>query len=146
MTTVDITPAILASLMEAAIDASSRAYVPYSDFPVGAAVLTENGEIVQGCNVENASYPLSVCAERVAVANAVAAGHRAIIAVAVTAPKVAAVTPCGGCRQVLNEFKRRNGDLVVVLGGPDHLEETVLSVLLPRAFGPADLDEIEPVR
>ena len=69
MTDISITPAMIQALMDTAADASGRAYVPYSHFPVGAALLTDNGEIIGGCNVENASYPLSVCAERVAVSN-----------------------------------------------------------------------------
>jgi cytidine deaminase len=94
---------------------------------------------VTGCNVENASYGLTVCAERTAVFTAAAAGHRTVVAVAVTAPRVATVTPCGACRQVLNEFKPRGGDLIVVLDGPDGPQLVALADLLPRAFGPADL-------
>jgi cytidine deaminase len=126
-------------LLAAAREAAKRAYAPYSDFPVGAAVLTADGTVVTGCNVENASYGLTVCAERTAVFAAAAAGHRAIVAVAVTAPRVATVTPCGACRQVLNEFKPRGGDLIVVLDGPDGPQLVALADLLPRAFGPADL-------
>lgn len=142
MTPKSITPEMVQMLMESAADASRRAYVPYSHFPVGAAILVENGEIIVGCNVENASYPLSVCAERVAVTTAMAAGHRVILAVAVTAPKVDAVTPCGGCRQVLNEFKPKGEEMLVLLGGPGRIEETTLGALLPRSFGPADLEDV----
>src|SRR5688572_23613403 len=88
-------------LMAAARDAATRAYARYSNFPVGAAAMTESGEIVTGCNVENVSYGLTCCAERTACFTAAAAGHRTIVAVAVTAPKVETVTPCGACRQVL---------------------------------------------
>ena len=92
-------------LMDAARLAADTAYAPYSNFPVGAAVLTADGTIVTGCNVENASYPLTNCAERVAIGTAVAAGAREIQAIAVYAPRMEAVTPCGACRQVINEFK-----------------------------------------
>src|SRR5262245_17989238 len=94
-------------LLVAARGAATRAYAPYSS-PVGAAVLTADGTVVTGCNVENASYGLTVCAERTAVFSAVAAGHRTIVGVAVTAPRVVTITPCGACRQVLNEFKPRD--------------------------------------
>ncbi|MEA2585558.1 MAG: cytidine deaminase [Thermomicrobiales bacterium] len=126
-------------LLAAAREAAQRAYVPYSAFPVGAAVLTEGGSVVTGCNIENASFGLTVCAERTAVFIAAAAGNRTILAVAVTAPRVATVTPCGACRQVLNEFKPRDRDLVVILEGTDGAELVSLADLLPRAFGPADL-------
>ena len=126
-------------LMVAAREAAGRAYAPYSGFPVGAAVLTEDGAVYAGCNVENASYGLTVCAERVAVWAAAAAGQRTVRAVAVTAPKLAAVTPCGACRQVLNEFAPRDGDLIVVLDGRHGPEPAALSALLPRAFGPGDV-------
>jgi cytidine deaminase len=122
-------------LLQAAREAATRAYVPYSEFPVGAAVLTGDGNVITGCNVENASYPLTVCAERTAVATAVAAGHREIVAVAVTAPKVPTVTPCGGCRQVLNEFQPPSDDLLVILDGADGPEILPLDALLPRSFG-----------
>ena len=126
-------------LLAAAREAAGRAYAPYSGFPVGAAVLTEDGGVFAGCNVENASSGLTVCAERVAVWTAAAAGHRTVRAVAVTAPKGVGVTPCGACRQVLNEFAPRDGDLVVVLDGRNGPEPVALSALLPRAFGPRDV-------
>ncbi len=126
-------------LLAAARDAAGRAYAPYSRFPVGAAVLTADGSVMTGCNVENASYGLTVCAERVAVASAIAAGHRSIVAIAVTAPRATTVTPCGACRQVLNEFKLPGRDLVVILDGVEGPELVLLSDLLPRAFGPRDL-------
>lgn len=125
-------------LLVAARDAATRAYAPYSDFPVGAALLTEDGTVVTGCNVENISYGLTCCAERTAIFTAAAAGHRTVVAVAVTAPRMAAVTPCGACRQVLNEFRPKDKDLIVILdslNGPDHVP---LAELLPRAFGPMD--------
>jgi cytidine deaminase len=128
-------------LLEAARGAATRAHVPYSHFPVGAAVETEDGTVITGCNVENASYPLTVCAERVAIGTAVAAGHRHIRAIAVTAPKVESVTPCGGCRQVLNEFRASDGSVWVILEGEAGPEIVSLDELLPRSFGPSQLDK-----
>lgn len=127
------------ALMDKAREAAERAYVPYSHFPVGAAALTVNGEIFTGANIENASYPLTCCAERTAIYGAINAGHSTITAVAVTAPRVPTVTPCGGCRQVLNEFKPANGDMDVVLDGPE-LKIVPLAQLLPQPFGPRDLE------
>lgn len=126
-------------LLAAARQASENAYVPYSGFPVGAAVLTGDGQIVTGANIENASYGLTVCGERVAVFTAVAAGHREIRAVAVSTPRHPGATPCGACRQVLNEFRPPEEDLVVLLDGHDGILELKLSELLPMSFGPRDL-------
>ncbi len=128
-------------LMSAAIQAAENAYVPYSNFPVGAAVLTGEGTIVTGCNVENASYPLTNCAERVAIGAAVAAGARTIRAVAVYAPRVETVTPCGACRQVINEFKPADDELWMIFHTNDGPELVPFSDILPRAFGPRDLGD-----
>jgi cytidine deaminase len=130
-------------MLEAARDAATRAYVPYSRFPVGASVLTLSGEIIPGVNIENASYGLTVCGERVAVFRAAAEGHRELRAVAVSATEAPGATPCGACRQVLNEFKGPAGNLVVILdNGPGAEPDIVaLATLLPRAFGPNDLNE-----
>lgn len=126
-------------LLAAARDAAARAYVPYSKFPVGAAILTESGDIVTGANIENVSYGLTCCAERTAAFAAASAGHRIFQAVAVTAPRLEAVTPCGACRQVLNEFRPKDGDLIVILDDPAGPLSIPLAELLPRAFGPVDL-------
>ena len=93
-----------AALMRAAERARRNAYAPYSRFPVGAAILLRDGRIVTGCNVENASYGLSVCAERNAVFKAVSAGESDFVAIAVTAREGRGAPPCGSCRQVLHEF------------------------------------------
>ena len=134
-----IDDATAAILRARAREATGHAYVPYSHFPVGAALLTEDGTIVTGANIENASFGLTCCAERTAVFTAAAAGHRAIAAIAVTAPRVETVTPCGACRQVLNEFKPAETDILVLLDGPDQAI-VPLGDLLPRAFGPRDLE------
>lgn len=133
---------VIRMLLEAARLATNQAYVPYSSFPVGAAILVEDGSIVDGVNIENASYGLTVCGERVAIFSAAAQGYREVRAVAVSAPKSPGATPCGACRQVLNEFKPADGEMTIILdGGPD-AEPTVttLAALLPHAFGPRDLE------
>ena len=123
-------------LVEAARAAKERAYAPYSRFRVGAAVLA-GGEVFSGVNVENASYPLSVCAERNAVAAAVLAGKTVIDAVAVASDTDDAAPPCGGCRQVLNEFGPTMR--VICEGGGGRRSEWRLPEILPEAFGPANL-------
>ena len=132
------------SLLSAAREAATRAYVPYSDFPVGAAALMADGTVVTGANVENASYGLTICAERVALVTAVAAGHREVRAVAVVAPKLRGVTPCGACRQFLNEFVPLDGELTVILEGDSGPAPVSLGELLPRSFGPRDLEAAAP--
>ena len=132
---------VVQDLLTTARTYAERAYVPYSSFPVGSAVLTDDGSIVGGVNIENASYGLTVCGERVAIFTAAAAGHRVIRAVAVSAPRAAGATPCGACRQVMNEFKPADGDLVVVLDGADGPLQIPLRDLLPNAFGPRDLEQ-----
>lgn len=138
-----ITDEMKLQLLETARDFATRAYVPYSHFPVGAAVLVEDGTIIGGVNIENASYPLTICGERTAIVTAAAQGHRTVYAVAVSAPKAAGTTPCGACRQVLNEFKPEHGDMVVLLDSGDDWQETTLATLLPQAFGPRDLERAE---
>ena len=126
----------LDQLVAAAHEAREAAYAPYSDFRVGAAVLTAEGTIVTGANVENASYGLSMCAERTAVHAAVAQGARELRAIAVAGPHDP-TWPCGACRQVLEEF---GPDLLVVSQAVEGARAgRRLSELLPEAFGPADL-------
>ncbi|MFC6315044.1 MULTISPECIES: cytidine deaminase [Lapidilactobacillus] len=103
----------LTELTAAAQEARLAAYVPYSKFAVGAAVLTENGTIYQGCNIENSSFPLTVCAERVAIFKAVAAGQQHIKAIAVVADTKGPVSPCGACRQVMTEFMAPDGTITM---------------------------------
>ncbi|HET9753319.1 MAG TPA: cytidine deaminase [Myxococcales bacterium] len=127
----------LPALLRAASRARSRAYAPYSNFPVGAAVLA-GGRVFAACNVENSAYPLSVCAERNAVAMAVAAGERRIDAVAVVGGAGSPAAPCGGCRQVLAEFCAEDAPVVFAAAGGESVR-TTLAALLPHAFGPANL-------
>ncbi|MBU6485916.1 MAG: cytidine deaminase [Betaproteobacteria bacterium] len=119
-------------LADAARRASANAHCPYSRFRVGAAVLTGDGGIAAGCNVENASYGLTVCAERSAVTRAVADGARSIEAVVVYTPTAEPVTPCGACRQVIAEFGR-DARIRCICDGPGVLEFCAAD-LLPSAF------------
>ena len=117
--------------------ARDRAYAPYSQFDVGAALLADDGRVIPGANVENASYGLSMCAERTAAFRAASEGARRLVAVAVVASNEEPTWPCGACRQVLWEF---GPDMMVVSeGSGGRREERRLADLLPDAFGPADL-------
>ena len=129
-------------LIAAARAAAYHSYAPYSRFAVGAALRFADGSVVTGTNVENASYGLALCAETVAVAKAMEQGVRGgLEAVAVTGPGQTPITPCGRCRQVLNELAQLGGtDPLVLCVGPDEVRRTTLSALLPDAFGPASLD------
>ena len=128
-------------LMELAVEARKKAYAPYSGFFVGAALLGKSGKVYTGCNVENAAYTPTNCAERTAVFKAVSEGEREFTAIAVVGGKGDALAelcaPCGVCRQVLAEFC--GGDLRVILGTPDALQVTELGALLPHMFGKKDL-------
>jgi homotetrameric cytidine deaminase len=127
-----LTAVQVATLVRAARVARRQAYAPYSRFPVGAAVLTASGAVVAGCNVENASYGLSNCAERVAIQRAVSEGHRRLWAVGVVARGDGAM-PCGACRQVMREF----GVEHVIVAGPSGASRRFrLGDLLDHAFGP----------
>ena len=130
----------IAHVIEAAFSASSKAYAPYSNFRVGAAILTAGGTVHAGCNVENASYGLAICAERNAAARMVADTSNAedlrIRLVAVASPDAAPCFPCGACRQVLREF---GCEEVVVLDASGDPRRYPFSEILPHAFGPEDL-------
>ena len=119
-------------LYEKAYEVQQRAYAPYSEFPVGAALLCSNGDIVTGCNVENATIGATVCAERTAVGNAICQGQRSFKALCVVCDISPPAAPCGICRQVLAEFGQ---DLPILMANDDGDREwTVLEELLPRAF------------
>jgi cytidine deaminase len=127
-----------ADLVEAAIAAMAKAYAPYSNFPVGAALRGAGGGIYSGCNVENAAYPLGCCAEASAISALVMGGERRIVEVAVAGSSDLLVTPCGGCRQRLREFAA--DDVLIHLCGPQGLRRSVtLGELLPLSFGPDHL-------
>mgnify|MGYP006183469595 CR=1 FL=1 len=132
-------------LIAAARSAAAQSYSPYSRFPVGAALLFADGSVVTGTNIENASYGLALCAETVAVSKAMADGVRGgLVKVAVTGPDDRGggdpITPCGRCRQVLNELAQLGGtDPEILCVGPNEVRRPTMSALLPDAFGPASL-------
>jgi cytidine deaminase len=134
----DITDEMWNELYEAAREAREQAYAPYSGFAVGAAVLSESGEIFVGCNVENASIGATVCAERTAIGSAVAGGERRFEALCVVTDLDAPAAPCGICRQFIAEFC---DDLQILLANLDGERELVtLDEILPHRFGPTDLE------
>ncbi len=128
---------MLQEMTEAARKVSDYAYCRYSHFPVGAAVLTASGEIFAGCNVENVSFSLSICAERNAIFQAVAHGHRSIRAIVIFTPTESPTSPCGACRQVINEFGPQTD--VFVVAKHNRMLHISLDNLLPKAFGPHNL-------
>ncbi|HKF61568.1 MAG TPA: cytidine deaminase [Dongiaceae bacterium] len=129
---------VVAKMLAAARAAMTKAYAPYSNFPVGAALLGANGKIYAGCNVENAAYPQGCCAETSAISAMIADGEREIRAALVVGQGRELIAPCGGCRQRLNEFA--TSSTPVHLSGSKGVERTVtLGELLPFAFGPQNL-------
>jgi cytidine deaminase len=126
-------------LIEAARKARENAHTPYSHFKVGAAILDTNGTIHTGCNIENASYSLSVCAERVAIYKAVSQGVKSFQAIAIVADTEEAVSPCGACCQVLAEFSREMIVIMASLSG--NVVYSTVEDLLPYAFTPKKLEE-----
>ncbi len=125
-------------LIQSAIKASENAYAPYSNYSVGAALLCQSGEIFTGVNVENAAYPSSLCAERVAITKAISEGHQNFVLLAVVT--LQGGMPCGACRQVISEF---SNDLPILVGDFEGniLQETSIQTLLPYSFGAKDLDK-----
>ena len=125
-------------LIAAACAIRGRAYTPYSRFKVGAALLTDDGRVYTGVNVENASYGLTVCAERNAIGRMVTDGAQCIVAIAVCTDN--GVTPCGACRQVLSEFVDHESDVPVwIVDGQGDVRQTTMFTLLPDHFGPRHL-------
>lgn len=122
------------TLFQAATAAMAHSHSPYSDFPVGAALRTDTGEIFSGCNIENASFPEGWCAETTAIGHMIMGGGRLIAEIAVVAAKKPLITPCGGCRQRIAEFG--TPETLIYLCDEDGVKETVrLGDLLPKAFG-----------
>lgn len=128
---------LLSKMIARAREASENAYCPYSGFPVGACVLAADGELFSGCNVENASYGLTICAERNAIFRAVTEGARRIEGLVVYTPTDQPVAPCGACRQALYEFG--SGAAVLCLCDTSERLSSSLAELLPKAFGPEQL-------
>lgn len=120
-------------LMEKAIEISKNAYVPYSKFPVGACVLSEHGKIYTGCNFENSSFGLTICAERNTIGTMIADGERKIKAIAIYSPNMDNCTPCGACRQVIHDFQVEEGTDVITRIG-ENLKIYKLNELLPEGF------------
>ncbi len=125
-------------LVRAALEAREKAYVPYSNFPIGAALLTKDGQIFSGCNIENASYGLTNCAERTAIFKAISAGHHELKMMVVVADTARPIPPCGACRQVIFEFGE---DITIVMRNLQGDSVQYQSrELLPAAFNRRDLD------
>jgi len=126
-------------LIRKALDAQKKAYVPYSGFKVGAALLTKSGNIYTGCNIESASYTPTICAERTAISKAVSEGEQDVKAIAVVGNPEQFTYPCGVCRQVIREFGR---DATIIIAKSEDVYKTYkLDELLPHSFGPEDLDK-----
>lgn len=130
-------------LCKEAIDAMKNAYAPYSGYKVGAALLTEKGKLFAGCNIENAAYTPTVCAERVALFNAISFGERNFTAIAVAGGKDGVISgafpPCGVCRQVMAEFCAPDFTVLVVTG-EDSYKKYTLNELFPQAFTPKNIE------
>ncbi len=128
-------------LLDIAIEARKMAYAPYSEFRVGAALLGKSGKVYTGCNVENAGYSPTNCAERTALFKAVSEGERAFVSIAIVGGRYETIAdfcaPCGVCRQALAEFC--DGDFRVILGTPENVQVFTLGELLPFAFGKNDV-------
>lgn len=122
-------------LMLNAVEARNNAYAPYSEFKVGAALMTKSGKIYKGCNIENGAYGDTVCAERTAFFKAISEGERKFEAIAIVGGKgeLCDCFPCGACRQVMAEFC--DGDFKIVIGTPEKYRTFTLSELLPHCFG-----------
>ena len=124
--------------IKATKEAMSKAYVPYSNYPVGALIVTNNGNTYSGCNVENASYPLGNCAEASAIASMVIGGEKKIKTIYIMTKNDEGGIPCGGCRQRIREFSDENTQIIMC--SPDGVQQRInLSELLPNSFGPEHL-------
>ena len=124
--------------IKATKEAMSKAYVPYSNYPVGALIVTNNGNTYSGCNVENASFPLGNCAEASAIASMVIGGEKKIKTIYVMTKNDEGGIPCGGCRQRIREFSDENTQIIMC--SPDGVQQRInLSELLPNSFGPEHL-------
>jgi cytidine deaminase len=134
---IEITEEVWNKLHEIAVDATTRSYVPYSKYPVGAAALVDDGRFISGCNVENASYGLTLCAECGLVSDLINGGGGRLVAFTCVNKEGARIVPCGRCRQLL--FEHGGNDLL--LNMPAGIQ--TMAQVLPDAFGPSDLDEVK---
>jgi cytidine deaminase len=130
----EIALSVREELLAAAREAQAAAYCPYSNFAVGAAVLTTDGAIYRGCNVENASYGLTICAERNAIAAAIAGGRMDLVAIAVVTSAKTPARPCGACRQVIAEFSQRGNPIIVISASDTDIAVETINALLPETF------------
>ena len=134
---------VISGLCQKAIDMRSESYAPYSEFLVGSALLTEDGQIYTGCNIENSAFGPSICAERTAIFKAVSEGHRDFVAIAISGGKrdgeLQYCAPCGVCRQVMREFSKPSFKIYLAKSADDYREYT-LGELLPESFGPENLE------
>ncbi|EJF56020.1 cytidine deaminase [Dichomitus squalens] len=148
--TFSIHPDDRSRLIKATIEAKEFAYARYSNFRVGAALLTTTGDIIKGANIENASYGGTICAERTAFVKAVSEGNRSFTALAVVSDVASAISPCGMCRQVIREFCAQSMPILLIPADYDKrvaegdvtggVKETSIAELLPDSFGPEHLD------
>jgi cytidine deaminase len=120
-------------LLDKAKEVMNNAYAPYSNFKVGAAILTESGDVYTGCNIENASYGATICAERTAAVKAVSEGHRRFLKIAIVSMEGTYTYPCGMCRQFLSEFMAEDG-MVIVEDSTEGIKEIAFKELLPLSF------------
>ncbi len=134
---MDLNKLDINKLIKKALEAKERAYVPYSKFKVGAALLTEDGELFTGCNIEVSSYSPTLCAERTAIFKAISEGHKKIKAIAVVGDSDFTY-PCGVCRQVMREFGK--DATIIVANSEEDYRIYKLEELLPHSFGPEDLE------
>ena len=139
-TNIGVSPQQIKSLIQEAIEARKQTYSPYSKFGVGAAVLS-GGKVYRGCNIENASYGATICAERTAIFKAISEGNRTIEMIAITAGEDNYGHPCGMCRQVMREFSDPKKLIVIVAKSQEDYKTYTLEELLPNSFGPDDLSE-----
>lgn len=134
---------VIEDLCGQAVDMRSKSYAPYSDFLVGSALLTEEGKVYGGCNIENSAFGPSLCAERTAIFKAVSEGHKNFVAIAIAGGKrdkeLQYCSPCGVCRQVMREFCKPSFKIYLAKSADDYKEYT-LEELLPESFGPDNLE------
>lgn len=129
-----ITLKLYSEMMDKAIEVSKNAHCPYSKFPVGACILMESGNIYTGCNYENGSFGMTICAERNAIGTAIANGDKKIKAVAIYSPNKDNCTPCGACREVIHEFSEKDENVDIIVKNGDEIKVYNLAYLLPESF------------